>query len=66
MKLCGFYAMIKVDMPYAKSLEDAVLVSQELVDELVFDELIDTNTLDLYVKEVGKVEPVNNKYLYED
>lgn len=64
MCMSGFYAVIRVDMPFVKRWEDAVVVSQELVDELVYDDLIDTNSIDMYVQKVVKDSP-KNKCVYE-
>lgn len=41
-------------MADAKDLDEAVVISQGLVDELLVDELIDTDDLKLYVQEVGR------------
>ena len=62
--MSGFYTIIRVDMPFVKSWEDAVVISQELVDELVYDDLIDTSTIDMYVQKVVK-DSKKDKCVYE-
>lgn len=46
----SYYALIKVEIPYAEDLHDAVNISQEIVDDMI-DTYMDN--FRVYVKEVG-------------